>query len=133
MSSRRSGGRHAAANCASPSKPACAMAAAKDLQREFRFRLLRNASDWFDGAGEDDRILLQGIVDCFFVEDGEITLVDYKTDRVTAAQAPARAEEYRVQMQTYADALRRILGLPVRRCVLWFLHAGLGCELAVEA
>ena len=98
------------------------MAAAKELRREFRFTLLSDAADYFDGAASDDQLLLQGIVDCFFVKNGAVTIIDYKTDRVTAAEVPARAEQYRGQLETYAGALRRILGLPVQRCVLWFLH-----------
>jgi len=100
------------------------MVNATELRREFRFTLLANAAEYFDGAAADDRLLLQGIVDCFFVENGEVTVVDYKTDRITAEEVPARAEQYRGQLETYAAALRRILGLPVTHCVLWFLHPG---------
>ena len=104
-------------------------AAGTKLRREFRFTLLSPAADYYEGADETDRLLLQGVVDCFFVEDGGITLVDYKTDRVSAAEAPARAERYRGQMETYAKALERILKLPVRQSVLWFLTPGVEIEL----
>ena len=76
--------------------------------------------------------LLQGVVDCFFIDAGGITIVDYKTDRVPAAQVPARAESYRAQMLAYAGALRRIFDLPVRKCVLWFLHSGTEYEISLE-
>ena len=103
---------------------------AKELRREFRFTLLSPASDYFPEAAPEDRLLLQGVVDCCFVEDGAVTLVDYKTDYVTAAEVPARAERYRPQLETYAKALERILGLPVKRRVLWFLRAGMGFEIS---
>ena len=99
------------------------------LRREFRFTLLAKASDYFPGAAEADTLLVQGVVDCFFVENGSITIVDYKTDRVSAAEAPARAARYRSQMRTYAGALRRITGLPVGRCALWFLRPGAEIDL----
>ena len=108
-----------------------AMREAKVLRREFRFTLLADAADYFEGAGGEDQLLLQGVVDCFFVEDGEITVVDYKTDRVTADGAKERAERYRGQLETYAKALRRITGLPVRRRVLWFLRPGVEIEVKV--
>jgi ATP-dependent helicase/nuclease subunit A len=108
------------------------MAAAAELRREFRFTLLADARGSFPEAAADDRILLQGVVDCFFVTEDGVTIVDYKTDRVTEDEVPARAERYRVQLRTYADALRRILGLPVRRCVLWFLRPGAAFELPAE-
>ena len=105
------------------------MRSAHDLRREFRFTLLSEAAEWFPEAAPEDRLLLQGVVDCFFVTEGAITIVDYKTDRVTAEEVPARAEEYRPQLRAYAAALERILGLPVRRSVLWFLRPGMAAEL----
>lgn len=108
------------------------LAAAADVRREFRFTLLEPAADYFPGAAADDRLLLQGVVDCFFVEDGGVTVLDYKTDRVTAAEAPQRAERYRGQLRAYARALERILGLPVRRCALWFLRPGVEIDVEPE-
>ena len=74
----------------------------------------------------------QGVVDCFFVENGGVTVLDYKTDRLTAAEAPARAERYRGQLRAYARALGRILGLPVRRCALWFLRPGVEVDVEIS-
>ena len=108
------------------------MRASKDLRREFRFLLLCDAAEHAPSAAPDDKILLQGVVDCFFLRDGGITIVDYKTDRVPAAAVPARAGHYRGQMLAYAGALRRIFGLPVRKCVLWFLHTGTEYEIALD-
>ena len=108
------------------------MRASEDLRREFRFLLLCDAGDYAPEAAPDDRLLLQGVVDCFFIRDGGITIVDYKADRVPAESVPARAAHYRGQMLAYAGALRRIFGLPVRRCVLWFLHSGTAYEIALE-
>ncbi len=108
------------------------LAAAADVRREFRFTLLEAAADYFPGAAADDRMLLQGVVDCFFVENGGVTVLDYKTDRVTAAEAPQRAERYRGQLRAYARALGRILGLPVRRCALWFLRPGVEVDVEIS-
>ena len=98
--------------------------AAKAPLREFRFQLLAEASAYFPTAGQGDELLLQGVVDCCFAEDGGLTVLDYKTDHVTAAQVPERAERYRGQLTAYAGALERIFGLPVKQCILWFLHCG---------
>ena len=40
-------------------------------------------------------------------QDGSITVVDYKTDRVTPSEIPARAERYRTQLQICEDALEK--------------------------
>ena len=54
-----------------------------------------------------------------------MVVVDYKTDRVAGEeQIAARAESYRIQLDTYAYALRRIFGLPVRERILYFLRPG---------
>ena len=104
--------------------------AAKAPRREFRFLLLEDAAHYFPAAaGSGDELLMQGVVDCCFEEDGGITVLDYKTDRVTAEQVPARAALYRPQLQTYAKALERIFGLPVRHSILWFLHSGTEYEV----
>ncbi len=102
---------------------------AKALYREFKFSILVPASDYYPGAEAGEQILLQGVVDCW-EETGEgITLVDFKTDRVTGREAPLRAEEYRSQLAVYARALTELTGKPVRRRVLWFFSAGKATEL----
>lgn len=102
---------------------------AEELRREFRFTLLAEAADYLDGAPGGERLLLQGVVDCFFVENGGITVIDYKTDRVTAAGAPERAVSYAAQLETYARALERIRGLPVREKLVYFLTPGVCVRL----
>ncbi|MBQ9412009.1 MAG: helicase-exonuclease AddAB subunit AddA [Oscillospiraceae bacterium] len=103
--------------------------AGEKLRREFRFTLLAEARDYFPEAEAGERLLLQGVVDCFFLHDGAVTLVDYKTDRVTAQEAQERAERYRTQLDTYTKALERILKKPVDRAILWFLYPGTAVEL----
>ena len=110
------------------------MKAAPVLRREFKFSLLCDAAEFFPAAsGAGEQVLLQGVVDCFLEEDGAITVIDYKTDRVrTAAQARKRAGVYAPQLRAYARALARICGKPVRQCLLYFLNAGETVELPAE-
>ncbi|MCD7709021.1 MAG: PD-(D/E)XK nuclease family protein, partial [Clostridiales bacterium] len=51
-------------------------------------------------------ILVQGIIDAFWIEDGEIVLLDYKTDNVKAAGELIK--RYKMQLDLYADALTRL-------------------------
>ena len=43
--------------------------------------------------------------------------------------AAGKAEEYRPQLEAYAQALERILGLPVKRRVIWFFYRKEAVEL----
>ncbi len=108
------------------------MRKADAVRREFKFSLLCDAGDFFDGcAGEE--LLLQGVVDCFLEEDGQITVIDYKTDRLKSrAEAVERARVYRGQLRAYARALTRICGLPVKECLLYFLSVGETVAVAIE-
>ena len=101
---------------------------AEKLWREFSFALLRPAEEIFHGGGSDE-ILLQGVVDCCFVENGRLVVVDYKTDRIPASAAEERAERYRSQLESYAWAMERITGLPVAERLVWFLSPGCRAEL----
>ena len=96
---------------------------AEKVWREFRFSLLSDIRELIPGEEAEEKVLLQGVIDCFFLEEGELILVDYKTDRVEKEEEiQSRAEHYRRQLETYAGALRRIFGLPVKEKMLYFLR-----------
>ena len=97
--------------------------AADKINREFRFSLLCPAESFFEG-GEGENVLLQGVVDCLIEENGELTVIDYKTDRVYGEALEERAKSYAGQLRAYALAVGRITGKPVKECVLYFLSAG---------
>ena len=99
-------------------------AAGKTVEREYRFSLLQSAAAFVPGAAAGDQILLQGVADCFFEEDGALVVVDFKTDRVAPDALAERAEHYRAQLEAYSLALAQIFGKPVKEKTLYFLHAG---------
>ena len=101
------------------------LVASRLMEREFKFSMLVPAADYYPDAEAGEEVLLQGVVDCWFEEaDGTVTVVDFKTDRVTEQTVEARAREYRPQLEAYSRALSQALGLPVGRCVLWFFALG---------
>ena len=100
------------------------MLRAKEPLREFRFSLLLGAEKIYPGA-EGEELLLQGVVDCCLEEDGELVIIDYKTDNVrTEEQIAERAALYRGQLLAYAAALTRIFQKPVKEGLLFFLTPG---------
>ncbi len=98
------------------------------LLREFKFSLLAPAEMFFKGAGED-QLMLQGVVDCCFEEDGQLVLVDFKTDNVSAPQVPTRAQSYKTQMEIYSYALQRITGKTVKQRILYFFSPSVEYEI----
>jgi len=103
--------------------------ASTTLRREFKFSILTPARDYYPEAGKGERVLLQGVVDCYFETLMGITVVDFKTDRVDRHTLAARAEAYRPQLAAYSRALSEILGKPVARRVLWFFALDQGVEV----
>ena len=94
-----------------------------EVLREFKFSVLDDGEN-FDAALSGEKILLQGVVDCALLEEDGITVVDFKTDRVTEETLPERVRQYRPQVLAYAGALERIYGKPVKEVLLYFFHTG---------
>ncbi len=93
--------------------------AAANPHREFKFSMLVDAGDYYPGvAGEE--LLLQGVVDCWFETKDGVTVLDFKSDRVTGTDVEQRVEDYRPQVEAYARALTELTGKPVTRRLLWF-------------
>ncbi len=103
--------------------------ASGNLRREFKFSILVPASRYYPEAGEEEQVLLQGVVDCYFETAGGLTVVDFKTDHVYGQTLSARAKEYAPQLGAYAEALAEITGKPVNRRVLWFFSEGRAVEV----
>ena len=93
----------------------------KNVLREFKFSILDDGSDYGPGL-EGERVLLQGVVDCALIEDDGITVVDFKTDYVTADTLPRVTDRYRPQVRAYAGALSRIYKMPVKASYLYFFR-----------
>ena len=100
------------------------------VEREFKFSLLVPAADYYKEAEPGEEVLLQGVVDCWFTEpDGSVTVVDFKTDRVSESDVEHRAGDYRPQLNAYTRALSQAAGVSVRRRCLWFFSVGRAVEL----
>lgn len=105
---------------------------AEKVQREFKFSILCDAGELF-GTAAGEQVLLQGVVDCFIEEAGELTIIDYKTDYVQGEEGLAeKVKLYSGQLHAYAQALYRICGKRVRQCVLYFLRARQAVSLDMQ-
>jgi ATP-dependent helicase/nuclease subunit A len=74
-------------------------------------------------VGEEEVVLVQGIVDCMFEEAGEWIIIDYKTDSVVNHSIAQLTEKYGTQINTYAQAISDITGKKVKEKHLYFFEA----------
>ena len=93
------------------------------ILREFKFSLLVDANRYFEQV-HDEQILLQGVVDCALIEPDGITVLDFKTDYLTADEIPFIQERYHMQVKAYAEALERIFQRPVKKTYLYLFYLG---------
>lgn len=87
--------------------------AAGMLYREQPFVIGISADRLREEYAGDESVLVQGIIDAFFYEEGSIILVDYKTDRVRRRNGSDLVDKYRVQLDYYTEALERMTGRKV--------------------
>lgn len=76
---------------------------------------------------EEEMVLIQGIIDVFWVEEDGIVLLDYKTDRVDSATK--LRDMYKEQLDLYAEALERIFRLPVKEKYLYSFRLNQAIEV----
>jgi ATP-dependent exoDNAse (exonuclease V) beta subunit len=95
-------------------------ARASRVEREFDFLM----------AVED--LVISGQVDLWFEEGGELVIVDYKTDTVTAAEAAGHTKDYALQLRLYAMAVERLVGRAPDRAWLHFLRPDVEVEVTLD-
>ncbi len=101
------------------------MFASPRLMRELKFISQLPAGEYDPAggnAGGEDTIVIQGVADCVFEEDGGLVIVDYKTD--AAKSAEELVKRYALQLDYYKRALEKSLALPVKECILYSFSLG---------
>jgi ATP-dependent helicase/nuclease subunit A len=80
----------------------------------------------FDFLLEMEGVVLRGQIDLWYEQDGELVVVDYKTDREEAPEIHA------FQMRLYAMALDRYLSRLPDRAVLFYLRSGRAVDISLD-
>ncbi len=110
------------------------MARSPRCLRELPFTIERPASAFWPALrgtpGAKETLVIQGIADCVFEEDGALVIVDYKTDRVGTGQE--LIDRYAGQLRIYRSALSETLRMPVRQCLLYAFGLGRVVEIPQE-
>jgi len=104
-------------------------AASPRVRRELPFTIRLNKDDIQTLAPEvygeisdrlQDEVTIDGIIDLLFEEDGQLVIVDYKTDAVEGDDLAKRAEYYKPQIELYRKATSELTGMPVAEASLLF-------------
>ena len=74
-------------------------------------------------------MLVQGIIDCCFEEEGGMILADYKSnfirpDRPHEAELARIKEEYKIQIELYREAVEKGMGMKVNEAYLYMFTTG---------
>lgn len=75
-----------------------------------------------DPEGKEELLIVQGMIDLFFEEDGEIVLLDYKTDWVHNEEELVK--RYQIQLDYYQEALEKSLGKRVKERLIYSFALG---------
>ena len=90
------------------------------LYREQPFVLGIEARKLQEELPAEETVLIQGIIDVFFEEDGELVLLDYKTDVIASMEE--LFNRYEEQLRYYGEALTRLMARPVKSKVLYSFY-----------
>ncbi|MBO4383854.1 MAG: UvrD-helicase domain-containing protein [Clostridia bacterium] len=107
------------------------MIASPRVEREREFDMLIGANELPElETAKTASVMLQGVIDCCFIEDGEWVLVDHKTSKVDRNHsARTVAERYRRQIELYSKALYKLTGIRVKAGYVYLLSAGIAVEM----
>ena len=72
---------------------------------------------------------MQGVIDACFPDGDGLVLADYKTDRIHEGEESLLAARYSGQLKSYAAALTRLTGKPVRE--IWIYSFALGKAIGI--
>ena len=97
---------------------------ADQLYREQPFVLAQSMKNIEKDWNGEETVLVQGIIDAYFIEDEEIVLVDYKTDRVRKGEEQHLIDLYHTQLEDYAQALERMLQKKVKETCIYSFTLG---------
>jgi ATP-dependent helicase/nuclease subunit A len=104
------------------------------IKREIPFVMKKPAKDVIKALSEDDNILIQGIIDCYFYEDDDIVLVDYKTDAVHDNIDLEKSIElikarYTAQILAYKEALETLTKRRVKEAYLYLFDINMQIKI----
>ena len=104
------------------------MLSAEKIYKEYAFTVSIPVEEMEPGIKSDDEvIIIEGVADCAFVENGELVIIDFKTDKVNSGAE--LAEKYKEQLAIYRRCLGEVIGLPVKQTLIYSFKLGETVEI----
>ncbi|MBU7005381.1 helicase-exonuclease AddAB subunit AddA [Phosphitispora fastidiosa] len=111
------------------------MKSALRVKRELAFTMAVPVSEIYFATGDSDaagvlggsgeeKVIVQGVIDCLIEDADGYSLIDYKTDYIPPGGIAETAKKYQGQLRLYGMAVERILKRPVKEKYLYFFAAG---------
>ncbi|MCL2188949.1 MAG: helicase-exonuclease AddAB subunit AddA [Defluviitaleaceae bacterium] len=98
---------------------------APKLYREMPFVMAENASEIFPNhAHTNEKILIHGIIDAYFEEDGKIVLIDFKSDHALHTTETDLINRHRTQLDIYKKAVAQATAKDVKEVLLYSFALG---------
>ncbi|MCR5311728.1 MAG: helicase-exonuclease AddAB subunit AddA [Lachnospiraceae bacterium] len=94
-----------------------AAAKEKKLYKEQPFVMGVKASEVEEDFPDTETILVQGVIDVYYVKGESAVVLDYKTDRVTAAEELVK--RYKTQLDYYGRAISQLTGLKIKEKLIY--------------
>ncbi len=85
-----------------------------------------------DAAQNPCTVLVQGIIDCMWQEEGGWVLVDYKSNRIPRERENEFIAKYQAQIDLYAKAIKQIWQKPLKAAYLYPFYTGNAIEMKIN-
>ncbi|NLJ89386.1 MAG: helicase-exonuclease AddAB subunit AddA, partial [Clostridiales bacterium] len=100
------------------------------LYTEAQFIIGLKANEINNQLKSDELVLVQGVIDVYFEEDGELVLVDYKTDKVDKRYGEETLRKrYSIQLDYYERALRQLTNKNVKERIIYSFELNKAIEI----
>ena len=76
-------------------------------------------------------VLVQGIIDCMWQEEGGWVLLDYKSNHINRQNTSEFIQNYQAQIELYAQAIREIWQEPLKAAYLYLFHTERAIEMKI--
>ncbi len=112
------------------------MMSSEKIEREVPFTYTLDAQDVYRDweNNNEEKVLIQGVVDCIIYTDDGLIVLDYKTDRIgdqdiSLDMLTMLKKRYKIQVDLYKRALEDILQKPVKDTYLYFFDQHLEIQM----